>query len=498
VNAKAAFYILAAAGSLTLAVLAERPRSRLLAVLGAALFAAVPLAGEARAATAVLALLPVAGVLALVGRGKRLGIAVLAGLFVAALALTVWLAAAPEGSDAVARARELFGARRVALWQEAYRVMGEEPLIGVGPDRFEEVTPLARDPDASWAHHGFLQQGAETGVAGLALLVLVFLWGFARLWVSPAPPGAVILGAYGLGVLGVVACFDYVLHFPMVTIAAGLLVGSASGRVTSTSGGVTRSRWDGVTLVRKVAKAAVLPFGLPRRRQEGDVVILLYHRVQAGDGEISLPFEVFARQVATIAQRERVLTLDEALRTDRGGVVVTFDDGFRDFHEHVLPILAGHHIPATLYLATGLVEDGPSALTWGQLAEATSTGLVTVGSHTHSHADLSRASVGEAEDEMRRSKDLIEDRLAAPCRHFAYPWAVGSAAAEHVARRLFDSAAKDAWRTNRRGAIDPHRLGRVPILCSDGTVFFRAKVAGMLDSEFVVYRLLRRGPWRPS
>jgi peptidoglycan/xylan/chitin deacetylase (PgdA/CDA1 family) len=207
---------------------------------------------------------------------------------------------------------------------------------------------------------------------------------------------------------------------------------------------------------------------------------------------------VFASQMAAIAQRERILTIDEAIRAERGGVVITFDDGFRDFHDHVLPILAGHRIPATLYLATGLVEDGPSALTWAQLAEAESTGLVTVGSHTHGHADLSRAGVAEAEEEMLRSKDLIEDRLGAPCSHFAYPWAVGSSAADGVARRLFATAALDAWRTNRREDIDPHRLGRVPILRSDGELFFRAKVAGMLDSERLVYRVLRRGPWRPS
>ena len=96
---------------------------------------------------------------------------------------------------------------------------------------------------------------------------------------------------------------------------------------------------------------------------------------------------------------------------------------------------------------------------------------------------------------MRRSKDLIEDQIGSACRHFAYPWAVGSPAADRVARRLFDTAALDAWRTNRAGRIDPHRLGRTPILRSDGQLFFRAKVNGLLDGEGVAYRLLRRGPW---
>jgi hypothetical protein len=99
-------------------------------------------------------------------------------------------------------------------------------------------------------------------------------------------------------------------------------------------------------------------------------------------------------------------------------------------------------------------------------------------------------------DEMIRSRDLIEDRLGVACRHFAYPWAVGSAAADRLARELFDSAALDAWRTNRAGTTDPWRLGRTPLLASDGLAFFRAKLQGRLDGEALAYRLLGRGPWR--
>ncbi len=99
---------------------------------------------------------------------------------------------------------------------------------------------------------------------------------------------------------------------------------------------------------------------------------------------------------------------------------------------------------------------------------------------------------------MRRSKELIEDRLGVPCRHFAYPYAVGSACADRAARRLFDSAALEAWRTNRLGRLDPHRLGRTPVLRSDGHAFFRAKVRGLLDAEALLYRSFGRGPWRES
>jgi peptidoglycan/xylan/chitin deacetylase (PgdA/CDA1 family) len=136
------------------------------------------------------------------------------------------------------------------------------------------------------------------------------------------------------------------------------------------------------------------------------------------------------------------------------------------------------------------------ALSWTQLQEAVSTGLVEVGAHTHGHVNLSRAGWLEADSEIRGSKELIEDRLGVSCRHFAYPWCVASLAARRVAVQLFETAALDAWRTNRKGQIYPHRLGRTPILRSEGRTFFRAKVAGLLDSEALLYKALGRGPWK--
>jgi peptidoglycan/xylan/chitin deacetylase (PgdA/CDA1 family) len=259
------------------------------------------------------------------------------------------------------------------------------------------------------------------------------------------------------------------------------------------------------SLARKAIKAAVLPLGLLEPRRRGDVTILLYHRVGDGTAEIELSARAFERQLELLKRRERVLTLDDALSGGSGsggGVVVTIDDGYEDFHARVLPLLVRHRVPAVLYLATGLVANGrpstPDALTWAQLEEAVSSGLITVGAHTHNHTDLSRADEREADEEMRRSKELVEDRLGRPCRHFAYPWAVASPAADRVARELFDSAALDAWRTNRAGRIDPHRLGRTPVLKSDGSFFFAAKVRGRMDGEAFAYRVLGRGPWGRS
>ena len=257
------------------------------------------------------------------------------------------------------------------------------------------------------------------------------------------------------------------------------------------------------SLPRKAIKAAMLPFGVLRPRRTGDVVVLLYHRIGEGRREIDLPADLFEEHLRILTRKDRVLSLDAAITDEEGGVVLTVDDGYRDFDEHVLPLLERYQVPALLYLATGLVaekdEDAdPDALTWPMLERAVATGLVTVGAHTHNHANLADASEEEARIEMRMSKQLVEQRLGTVCRHFAYPWGVASDGARRAAEQLFDTAALDSWRTNRRGAIDPQRLGRVPILRSDGTMFFRAKTRGLLDHEAFAYRVMRRGPWRSN
>lgn len=258
--------------------------------------------------------------------------------------------------------------------------------------------------------------------------------------------------------------------------------------------------------MRTGLKLAALPLGAVSGRRSGDVVILCYHRAGAGGREIDIPRDLFVEQLEFLAAEGDAVSLDASLTDSRGGVVLTFDDGFRDFHDVVLPNLVRLGLPAVLYLATSFVGAGDrrsgigptEALTWPMLDEIVATSLVTIGSHTHGHVDLSSATVTEADDEMRRSKEIIEDRLGRPCVHFAYPWGKASAAAERVAEGLFETAALEAWRTNRSGSTNRHRLGRTPVLRSDAGFFFRAKANGRLDGERLAYRALRKGPWSPS
>jgi hypothetical protein len=84
------------------------------------------------------------------------------------------------------------------------------------------------------------------------------------------------------------------------------------------------------------------------------------------------------------------------------------------------------------------------------LRDAASTGLVTIGSHTHTHALLDRAEPADIGAELDRSIELIGQHIGAAPVHFAYPKALpGSEAAEGEVRRRFITAALARSRVNK-------------------------------------------------
>jgi peptidoglycan/xylan/chitin deacetylase (PgdA/CDA1 family) len=239
------------------------------------------------------------------------------------------------------------------------------------------------------------------------------------------------------------------------------------------------------------------------------VVVLCYHRVGGNSGlELDMPVDRFAAQMAWLEGSAAVVALDDALDILEAGedpgrdvVVVTFDDGTPDFADHALPVLVRHRIPATLYVATAFVEEGrPFAhgappISWDALRDAHATGLVTIGSHTHTHALLDRAPSADVASELDRSIDLLGQRLGVQAGHFAYPKALpGSSTAQSLVRARFRSAAIAGTRANPYGASDPHLLARSPIQAADSDRFFAAKVGGGMAFEDDVRRSLNR--WR--
>jgi len=231
-NAAAALFALGVAAALLVVV-----PSRHSGVRVAGWVAAVALAGAVLATGCVAAslLLPLPMIATRIA-GSAVRILALVGCLAIAVAILVTVAAgtayrADRSSGVQSLLARGLTERRLELWHDAVAIIEAHPLTGVGAGHFRDVSPTARgDADAAWAHEEFLQVGAEQGVIGAALLV-GGVW--AALWwlgsSTVAGPRAAI-GVAALTSLGIHASVDYVLHFPVVVLCAGAIVGAAGAR----------------------------------------------------------------------------------------------------------------------------------------------------------------------------------------------------------------------------------------------------------------------------
>ncbi|MEO1589841.1 MAG: polysaccharide deacetylase family protein [Cyanobacteria bacterium J06632_22] len=108
-----------------------------------------------------------------------------------------------------------------------------------------------------------------------------------------------------------------------------------------------------------------------RLRETPTATILMYHSVPAPaqygwvDPCNSMPAHVFEQQMAFLAERRHVVSLDQLIAAlnsgeslPRGTVAITFDDGYLDNLEVAAPILEHYQLPAVVYLATDYIDRG--------------------------------------------------------------------------------------------------------------------------------------------
>ncbi|HVZ59136.1 MAG TPA: polysaccharide deacetylase family protein [Patescibacteria group bacterium] len=167
-----------------------------------------------------------------------------------------------------------------------------------------------------------------------------------------------------------------------------------------------------------------------------EIPILMYHYVEIVKDpkdtirqSLDILPNAFAAQVQTLKQNnftfltmaEVADIIDGVMPLPKRPVVITFDDGYRDFYTDVFPIITKEKIPVVAYLVPGFF-DQPNYLLTSQVKEIAKSPYVEIGAHTMHHVWLKGVSPVFAQREIAQSKYQLEDLIHKPVVSFAYPY----------------------------------------------------------------------------
>jgi peptidoglycan/xylan/chitin deacetylase (PgdA/CDA1 family) len=219
--------------------------------------------------------------------------------------------------------------------------------------------------------------------------------------------------------------------------------------------------------------------------------VLMYHSVAPYDQDpylVTVRPARFEQQLHWLHRRGlrgasmRELLVARRNGADRGLVGLTFDDGYADFCEHVLPALARFGFTATVFVIADLLggsnswdEAGPrkALLTAEQIRHAAASGM-EIGSHGRRHVPLISTD-GSGDDltaEVSGSRAILQELSDQKVAGFCYPYGHVDALAVNAVRAAGYHYGCAIWRSQLTGL---HALPRTYIGDRDGSLRMLAK-----------------------
>jgi len=131
-------------------------------------------------------------------------------------------------------------------------------------------------------------------------------------------------------------------------------------------------------------------------------------------------------------------------------VSITFDDGLASTYENAFPTLKKYGFPATVFVVTSYIGASQDFLDWDQLFVLSRHGRWEVGSHSHTHPDLTTLKIEEIIDELNRSRDVLISKGFNPMG-FATPYGQFNEAVIDIIKKYYGyhrNAGRFPWYNN--------------------------------------------------
>jgi peptidoglycan/xylan/chitin deacetylase (PgdA/CDA1 family) len=216
------------------------------------------------------------------------------------------------------------------------------------------------------------------------------------------------------------------------------------------------------------------------------IAILGYHKIGPWPGDWEtwyyVPDETFAGHLRTLREGGwrflDVLTflrgLEEPDSLPERSALVTFDDGYRSLLSHGLPTLRRFDCPAVVFVPTDYLggtnafdrdEEPEEAICSAEDLRQLRRQGVSIQSHGVTHRAFSDLGPAEQEQEVYRSKEMLEGAAGGPVELFAFPYGDGGRDEEGVTSLLrgagYRAACLYGGGLQSVPADNPFRLARI-------------------------------------
>lgn len=242
------------------------------------------------------------------------------------------------------------------------------------------------------------------------------------------------------------------------------------------------------------------------RSSSARIPILMYHSISTAMSFAHPYFETctspqtFADQMQFLRDHEyesvdlseTLTSITPRLPSSQKQVVITFDDGYRDFFDAAFPILKAHGFSATVFVVSDFANQQRTSgksrtyMNWSEIRHIHSCGM-RIGSHTMSHPELRKLNAEQIVIELKHSKDVIEDCLGATVQSFSYPYAFpeqDSSFVDFIRSTLVRCGYKNGVSTiigRSKRQSDHFFLPRLPVNTYDDKRLLQVKLEGGYD-----------------
>lgn len=181
--------------------------------------------------------------------------------------------------------------------------------------------------------------------------------------------------------------------------------------------------------------------------------IFLYHYVEyvhddPGRQKLNIPPNVLTAQIETLKNDGYTFITPDDLANAISAkkelpdktIILSFDDGYKDFYNYVLPILQAENVKAVFYIIPDFLNQS-LFLSTTQLEEIAKSPLIEIGAHTMDHVWLKGQTQKTDEYQIAQSRIFLQNLLHLPINSFAYPYgAFDQQAIDAVTKAGFSNA----------------------------------------------------------